>query len=134
VRYQNWWQRWQPLSLLAVGMFGLGAIAGLTGKSLFNYRRIVSPTRHNPYTGRPQVGDISMINWNQGNDWNWMNPPLVLGDRELVQAGQYQNWMGGLSQSALKFAEENALMFARWKMTCAINSLTSGTSPPVPSV
>jgi hypothetical protein len=106
----------------------------LTGKSLFNYRRIVSPTRHNPYTGRPQVGDISMINWNQGNDWNWMNPPLVLGDRELVQAGQYQNWMGGLSQSALKFAEENALMFARWKMTCAINSLTSGTSPPVPSV
>lgn len=86
----------------------------LAGKSLFNYRRIVSPTRSNPYTGRPQVGDISMINWNQGNDWNWMNPPLVLGDRELTQSGQYQNWMGGLSQSALKFAEENALMFAHW--------------------
>lgn len=55
-----------------------------------------------------------MINWNQGNDWNWMNPPLVLGDRALAESGQYRNWMGGLSQSALKFAEENALMFARW--------------------
>jgi hypothetical protein len=55
-----------------------------------------------------------MINWNRGNDWNWMNPPLILQDEELEASGQYQNWMGGLSQSALKFAEEHALMFARW--------------------
>ncbi|MEB3312754.1 MAG: FAD-dependent oxidoreductase, partial [Cyanobacteriota bacterium] len=86
----------------------------LSGKSVFNYRRIVSLTRSHPYAGKPRPGDISMINWNQGNDWNWMNPPLVLGDRALAESGQYRNWMGGLSQSALKFAEENALMFARW--------------------
>ncbi|MFZ4639670.1 MAG: FAD-dependent oxidoreductase [Nodosilinea sp.] len=89
----------------------------LTGKGLFQYRRIVSQTRHNPYRGSPSLGDISLINWNQGNDWNWMNPPLILSDRQLGAAGQYQNWMGGLSQSALKFAEENALMFARWLLT-----------------
>lgn len=86
----------------------------LMGKGLFQYRRIVSQTCQNPYRGSPAMGDISLINWNQGNDWNWMNPPLILSDRQLAAAGQYQNWMGGLSQSALKFAEENALMFARW--------------------
>jgi hypothetical protein len=85
-----------------------------TGKSMFHYRRIVSQTRNNPYIGRPSPGDISMINWNQGNDWNWMDPPLVLNEADLEAAGQHQNWMGGLSQSALKFGEENALTFARW--------------------
>ena len=85
-----------------------------TGKSMFHYRRIVSQTRNNPYIGRPAPGDISMINWNQGNDWNWMDPPLVLNEADLEAAGQHQNWMGGLSQSALKFGEENALTFARW--------------------
>ena len=84
------------------------------GRSVFHYRRIVSQTRNNSYTGYPAYGDISMINWNQGNDWNWMNPPLILSASELEATGQYQNWMGGLSQSALQFAEENALMFARW--------------------
>jgi hypothetical protein len=84
------------------------------GRSVFHYRRIVSHTRGNPYTSTPAPGDISMINWNRGNDWNWMNPPLVLKAEDLEAAGQYQNWMGGLSSSALKFGEDNALMFARW--------------------
>lgn len=84
------------------------------GKSVFHYRRIVSHTRNNPYAGSPALGDISMINWNRGNDWNWMNPPLILQDKELAKSGQYQNWMGGLSQSSLKFGEEHALKFARW--------------------
>nr|WP_242028231.1 FAD-dependent oxidoreductase [Pseudanabaena sp. FACHB-2040] len=85
-------------------------------KSVFHYRRIVSHSRNNPYYGTPALGDISMINWNRGNDWNWMNPPLILQDQELADSGQYQNWMGGLSQSALKFGEEHALKFARWLM------------------
>ncbi len=84
------------------------------GRSVFHYRRLVSQTRNNPYTGRPAYGDITMINWNQGNDWNWMNPPLILPEPDLEATGQYQNWMGGLSTSALQFAEENALLFARW--------------------
>lgn len=83
-------------------------------KSVFHYRRIVSHTRNNPYFGSPALGDISMINWNKGNDWNWMNPPLIMQHGDLAKSGQYQNWMGGLSQSSLKFGEEHALKFARW--------------------
>jgi hypothetical protein len=94
--------------------YGLEGFPFFAGKSVFHYRRIVSQTRRNPYVGTPSYGDISMINWNQGNDWNWMDPPLILRDQELAALGQYQNWMGGLSQSALQFGEENALTFARW--------------------
>jgi FAD dependent oxidoreductase len=94
--------------------FDLEGFPFFAGKSVFHYRRIVSQNRGNPYTSAPVTGDISMINWNRGNDWNWMDPPLLLKAAELEAAGQHQNWMGGLSPSALKFGEENALMFARW--------------------
>ncbi len=94
--------------------FDLEGFPFFAGKSVFHYRRIVSQNRGNPYTSAPAAGDISMINWNRGNDWNWMDPPLLLNAAELEAAGQHQNWMGGLSPSALKFGEENALMFARW--------------------
>jgi hypothetical protein len=95
-------------------VFDLEGFPFFNGKSVFHYRRIVSQNRNNPYTGTPARGDISMINWTRGNDWNWMDPPLILKDHELAASGQYQNWMGGLSQSALKFGEEHALVFARW--------------------
>jgi hypothetical protein len=95
-------------------VYDLEGFPFFAGKSVFHYRRIVSQTRNNPYTSSPSRGDISMINWNRGNDWNWMDPPLILPDQALAASGQYQNWMGGLSQSALKFGEEHALMFARW--------------------
>nr|WP_278003496.1 FAD-dependent oxidoreductase [Nodosilinea sp. TSF1-S3] len=95
-------------------VFDLEGFPFFAGKSVFHYRRIVSQTRSNPYTDAPAPGDISMINWNRGNDWNWMDPPLILKAAELEASGQHQNWMGGLSQSALKFGEEHALMFARW--------------------
>ncbi len=95
-------------------VYDLEGFPFFSGKSVFHYRRIVSQTRNNPYTGTPAPGDISMINWNRGNDWNWMDSPLVLKDIDLEASGQYKNWMGGLSQSSLKFGEEHALMFARW--------------------
>jgi len=95
-------------------VYDLEGFPFFSGKSFFHYRRIVSHTRNSPHTGTPAPGDIAMINWNRGNDWNWMDPPLILKDHELEASGQYQNWMGGLSQSALKFGEEHALVFARW--------------------
>ncbi|MBE9108787.1 FAD-dependent oxidoreductase [Nodosilinea sp. LEGE 07298] len=95
-------------------IFDLEGFPFFAGKSVFNYRRIVSQTRGNPYTSAPASGDISMMNWNRGNDWNWVDTPLVLNAAALEASGQHQNWMGGLSQSALKFGEENALTFARW--------------------
>ena len=95
-------------------VFALEGFPFLTRKSLFHYRRIVSHSRNDPYHGTPVPGDISLINWNRGNDWNWMDPPLILQHDDLVNSGQYQNWMGGISQSALQFGEDHALMFARW--------------------
>lgn len=82
--------------------------------SFFHYRRLVSTTLNNPFVGSPALGDISMINWNRGNDWIWMDPPLILNEKQIAASGQHQNWMGGLSLDALGHAEEHALMFAEW--------------------
>lgn len=83
------------------------------GESLFQYRRIISRIDSFAY---PSLGDMTLINWNRGNDWNWMNPPLILTEEKLIHAGQHQNWMGGLSTVALQQAETHALIFARWLM------------------
>ncbi|MGP1373691.1 MAG: FAD-dependent oxidoreductase [Almyronema sp.] len=97
-----------------VANFELENFPVFAGRSLFHYRRIVSTSRNNPYTGSPALGDITMINWNRGNDWNWMNPPLILTEAELAESGQRQNWLGGLSALSLKHAEDRALLFAKW--------------------
>ncbi|NJL87890.1 MAG: FAD-dependent oxidoreductase [Leptolyngbyaceae cyanobacterium SM1_1_3] len=97
-----------------IANFALENFPVFAGRSLFHYRRIVSTTRNNPYTGLPALGDITMINWNRGNDWNWMNPPLILTDAELDASGQRQNWLGGISALSLKHAEDRALLFAKW--------------------
>jgi len=84
------------------------------GRSVFNYRRIVSTTLSDPDDGSPASGDLTLINWNRGNDWAFMDPPLILTDRELAASGQRQNWMGGVSLEALRHAENHALLFAEW--------------------
>jgi hypothetical protein len=85
-----------------------------TGRSFFHYRRIISTTGNNPLTGTPALGDIAIVNWNRGNDWNWMNPPLILNAKQLDASGQRQNWLGGISAIALRHAEDHALLFAKW--------------------
>lgn len=87
------------------------------GQSFFNYRRLVSTTSNNPFTSSPAMGDITLVNWTQGNDWNWMNPSLILTPEKLTQTGQYQNWTGGMSVRALRHAENHSLMFAKWLLT-----------------
>jgi hypothetical protein len=94
--------------------FALEGFPMFTGRSFFQYRRIVSTTRNHPFTGTPALGDITVVNWNRGNDWSWMNPPLILTQSELEASGQRQNWMGGVSAIALKHAEDHALLFAQW--------------------
>jgi hypothetical protein len=83
-------------------------------KNFFNYRRMISLNRNHPLYESPEPGDITLVNWNQGNDWNWMNPPLIMTDELLASSGQRQNWMGGLALSALKDAENHALLFSEW--------------------
>jgi len=104
-----------------------------TGRSLFNYRRIVSTTRNDPFRSEPSLGDMTAINWTQGNDWNLINYPLILNHTEVKATGQQRNWLGGLSVIALKHAEEHALLFARWLLERAELPLTylSGTDTPM---
>ncbi|TVP67457.1 MAG: FAD-dependent oxidoreductase [Leptolyngbya sp. LCM1.Bin17] len=82
--------------------------------SVFNYRRMVSqvPGASNVNVTRP--GEMTLINWNKGNDWHFMDPPLVLTDEDLSLSDQRQNWMGGLSTESLNYGELHALMFAEW--------------------
>lgn len=96
--------------------FDLQGFPMFRGASLFNYRRIVSTTANDPRSDTPAPGDISLINWNRGNDWTLMDPPLVLNEKRISASGQHANWMGGLSLSALRHAEEHALLFAEWLM------------------
>ncbi len=95
------------------------------GRSFFHYRRLVSWTRNDPFIGVPSQGDITVVNWNRGNDWNWMNPPLIFTDEEIDGTGQRQNWLGGISTLALSHAEERALLFAHW----AVEKLSTARYP-----
>ena len=96
--------------------YSLQGFPMFAGRSFFNYRRLVSLKRSDPFGGSPSPGDMTLVNWNRGNDWSLMNPPLILTEKLLTTSGQHQNWMGGLSLSALKEAENHALLFSEWLM------------------
>lgn len=96
--------------------YSLEGFPMFAGRSFFNYRRLVSRTNNDPFVATPVAGDMTLVNWNRGNDWSWMNPPLILTEKLLVQSGQRQNWMGGISLNALKDAENHALLFSQWLM------------------
>ncbi len=84
------------------------------GKSVFHYRRILSLTGNDPFYGNPALGDLTLMNWNRGNDWGLMNPPLLMTQAQIRQSGQRQNWQGGMHFNALKDGENHALLFAEW--------------------
>lgn len=86
------------------------------GRSFFKYRRIISAKNNRRFEGNPSFGDMTLVNWFHGNNWNLMNPPLLMGETRLIQTGQYENWMGGISGTALKHGEDRALLFSEWLM------------------
>lgn len=94
--------------------FNLEGFPMFHGGSLFNYRRIISTTLSDPRHGKSAPGDLSIINWNRGNDWVFMDPPVLLTEDKIVASGQRQNWMGGLSLESLKEGENHSLLFAEW--------------------
>ncbi|MCF2970766.1 FAD-dependent oxidoreductase [Synechococcus sp. Nb3U1] len=96
--------------------FDMEGFPTFSGQSFFNYRRIVSKGRTDPFYGTPVPGDLTMVNWNRGNDWGIMNPPLILTEERLQESGQRHNWLGGLDVSAIKDGENHALLFAEWLM------------------
>ena len=118
--------------------YDLGRFPMFEGNSVFNYRRIVSMKRDDPFKASPAKGDMTVINWNRGNDWTLMNPPLILTDKQIREAGQQQNWLGGLNTKALKDGENHALLFAEWLMEKYVSNefplrLMSGPDSPMPT-
>ena len=82
--------------------------------SVFNYRRIVSQRPGDSNVNLTRPGEMTLINWNKGNDWHFMDPPLVFTEEDIRLAGQRQDWLGGLSAESLNYGEIHALMFAEW--------------------
>ncbi len=118
--------------------YDLGRFPMFEGNSVFNYRRIVSMKRDDPFKAVPAKGDMTVINWNRGNDWGVMNPPLILTDKQVQDSGQQQNWLGGLNTTALKDGENHALLFAEWIMDKYASSefpvrMMSGPDSPMPT-
>ncbi len=118
--------------------YDLGRFPMFEGNSVFNYRRIVSMKRDDPFKAIPAKGDMTVINWNRGNDWGLMNPPLILTDKQIRDSGQQQNWLGGLNTTALKDGENHALLFAEWIMDKHASTqfplrLMSGPDSPMPT-
>ena len=116
--------------------FSLQGFNLLAGRSLFNYRRIVSISGSDPMTGTPALGDMTAVNWNRGNDWNLMNPPLILTPAQISTSGQHRDWLGGLNTDALRQAENHALLFAEWLMQNYTSSelplaMLSGSESPL---
>ncbi|MDJ0708067.1 MAG: FAD-dependent oxidoreductase, partial [Leptolyngbyaceae cyanobacterium MO_188.B28] len=72
--------------------FSLEGFPMFHGGSFFNYRRMVSTQMNSAHTGWPALGDMTLVNWNLGNDWTWMNPPLILDEASIDAEGQRQNW------------------------------------------
>jgi len=118
--------------------YDLGRFPMFEGNSVFNYRRIISMKRDDPFKASPAKGDMTVINWNRGNDWGIMNPPLILTDKQIRESGQQQNWLGGLNTSALKDGENHALLFGEWLMEKYASTqfplrLMSGADSPMPT-
>lgn len=82
--------------------------------SVFNYRRIVSQVPGASQVNITRPGEMTLINWNKGNDWHMMDPPLILTDEDIILSGQQQDWKGGLSLESLHDGENHALVFAEW--------------------
>lgn len=94
--------------------FDLEGFPFFNSSSVFNYRRIVSHSTDSGNVNVTRPGEMTLMNWNKGNDWHFMDPPLVLTEEDLRLSGQKQNWLGGLSVESLNYGEIHALMFAEW--------------------
>jgi hypothetical protein len=96
------------------GEFNLEGFKFFNTGSVFNYRRIVSHAPGESNVNRTHPGEMTLINWNKGNDWHFMDPPLILSADDIQLSGQRQNWLGGISPESLKQGEIHALLFAEW--------------------
>lgn len=106
-----------------------------TPELVFSYRRIKSAPGEGFRSIAP--GDISMQNWNWGNDYapGTSTDNYILSRKQLMESRQLElgGWLGGLRLSALQGGEEQAIGFFHW--------LQSGTTDakklprkPIPNI
>lgn len=111
---------------------------------VFTYRRIWNPTpgKLMKFGGvkftEPMPGDISMQNWEWGNDYRpgTSQDNLIYSREQLEETGQLApgKWMGGLRQETLRKGEENALGYYYWLVEGTTDSqLGNGVKYPQPN-
>ncbi|WP_013324142.1 FAD-dependent oxidoreductase [Gloeothece verrucosa] len=111
---------------------------------VFTYRRIWNPTpgKLMQFGGvkftEPMPGDISMQNWEWGNDYRpgTSLDNLIYSRQQLQETGQLKsgNWMGGLRQETLRKGEEHALGYYYWLVEGTTDSqLGDGVKKPYPN-
>lgn len=71
---------------------------------IWTYRRLLGGGND------PHLGEISMQNWNPGNDYPYK---YVFKDRQTTVA-ERSNWAGGVDLSAIEAAERHAYGYFRW--------------------
>lgn len=111
---------------------------------VFTYRRIWNPTKGKlmKFGGvrftEPMPGDISMQNWEWGNDYRpgTSQDNLIYSREQLEETGQLQSgeWMGGLRQETLRKGEEHSLGYYYWLVQGTTDSqLGEGVKKPYPN-
>jgi FAD dependent oxidoreductase len=104
---------------------------------VFTYRRIWSVA---PKTGARTInpGDISMQNWNWGNDYGpgTATDNLLYTRSQLAATGQLTpgNWQGGLRIDSLKGGEAQALGWFYWLLTGTTDAKLGVRQPPLPNL
>ncbi|MBD2081604.1 FAD-dependent oxidoreductase [Leptolyngbya sp. FACHB-17] len=107
-----------------------------TPELVFTYRRIQSRI---PGTGSRSVnpGDISMQNWNWGNDYapGTSLDNYILSREQLRASGQLNpnGWLGGLRVDGLRGGEEQAIGFFHWFHSGTTDAKLS-TKKPFPNL
>lgn len=85
--------------------FSLGSFSWT---DVWTYRRLLATGSNSRST--INIGDVSMQNWNPGNDYRQGNWLLSQADTEA----QKSDWMGGVNLSTLALAEEHATAWYFW--------------------
>jgi hypothetical protein len=104
---------------------------------VFTYRRIWSV---NPEADSRTVnpGDISMQNWNWGNDYGPGTPidNYIYTQEQLAAVGQLNpgGWQGGLRVSSLRGAEEQALGYFYWVLAGTTDAKLGPVKQPSPNL
>lgn len=85
------------------------SLSSFTWTSVFTYRRLLANGSNN--INSITAGDVSMQNWNPGNDYR--QGPWLL-DMAATNAEALADWQGGVNVTSLALAEQQAVAWYFW--------------------